>query len=821
MTEQEMRQSADYVRSKVGTADVAVILGSGLGDFVKVLKNCTELSYSEIPHMPKVTVLGHAGKLISGEIKGVKVFCFAGRFHSYEGIGWTDVCFQVRLMANLGCKLYIVTNSAGGVLDGMRAGCLCLMDDHARYMTRVDPLKQFYLSQENLERSRETHEYWNKKMVELTMKISHELKIQLFQGAYLWTSGPSYETPLEVRNAQKFGGATVGMSTVPEVVAAHAYGMAVMGISMVSNLGAGLQTTELTHQEVLESSKLSVPNLMQLLEETIARTPEIFTKVEQEEESKQKHQLDGQEGTQLPVPFHNDTLSLLNDIQTATLFIQSKYETANLQRALFKYHPQTTHLESTHIKLDSLQGYPSGFTSGQSYLTVSDDTTLTIHVSDRDGFSLAQSSYLSLLLYTLKIQTAVVDLHGERLNDTLKSNMIKDVIDFTADTQTLQYLLPIHPHYNTKAFLNQLNIKEGITYMAFEGPSKPSLVEMNFAKHCGADVVGTTSVSLLYTLHHMGLNVYAKLVNDENQQEEELDIDEAHIPIQIEIKDKKLEQPSRVLHLSFDEIDAASRHIQQSITNQGDPPISAVIDFNLNISFESSCELIFSIPSTSIPHFEQFTKLPSFELSCVRISKNNKSTLLYVVSTLGNHSQSHHQINAVPLVRLLQNLNVKNIFMTSSFVCCNDSIPKDAVVVLSDHVNLTGDNSLTGHNEQRWGDRFFDMTKTYDYNKIKLTGGDVHCDQLYPVQCLFLNHARVQQSSTLLKSAFETFGCEVIGDVGCMESIAVKHTVGKLRCAMLGVAFDADKIHEATVSEKQSAFIVELIQDSALLLSQE
>jgi len=155
-------------------------------------------------------------------------------------------------------------------------------------------------------------------MVALTAKVAQELNVPLFQGAYMWTSGPSYETPLEVRVAQSLGGATVGMSTVPEAVAAHAYGMAVMGVSMVSNLGAGLQTTELTHQEVLESSKLSVPNLMALLEETIARTPEIFHQVQKEELNKQRSHHDGNDGAQLPKPFHQDTQSLLNDIKEAS-----------------------------------------------------------------------------------------------------------------------------------------------------------------------------------------------------------------------------------------------------------------------------------------------------------------------------------------------------------------------------------------------------------------------------------------------------------------------------------------------------------------------
>ena len=230
-----------------------MILGSGLGDFGSALQNARSISYADIPGFPKVTVQGHAGKLICGRLGGKQVMMMSGRFHSYEGHDMKEVTLPIRVMALLGIKRLIVTNAAGGVNTSFSAGCLMMITDFIN-LAGKNPLIG-----ENLDtfgpRFPDMSNAYDKNLRALTLDCAKELKIDLKQGVYCWMSGPCYETPAEIRMVRVLGADAVGMSTVPETIVAVHSGMQVLGVSCITNMAAGVLDQPINHEEVMEMGR--------------------------------------------------------------------------------------------------------------------------------------------------------------------------------------------------------------------------------------------------------------------------------------------------------------------------------------------------------------------------------------------------------------------------------------------------------------------------------------------------------------------------------------------------------------------------------------
>ncbi len=270
----ELQDAMTYIRSRYAhPIQVVAVLGSGLGDLADTLQNAVEIQYQYIPHFPKATVSGHAGALFLGEIRpGVHAAFMKGRFHYYEGHPMAKVIFPIRVLKMLGAQLLLVTNAAGGVNTEFSAGDLMLIDDHINLMG-VNPL-----AGENLEalgpRFPDMSEAYTPALKALAREKAAQLGIPLKSGVYAAVSGPSYETPAEIRMIRTLGGDAVGMSTVPEVIAASHMGMQVLGISCVTNPAAGVQTGHrLSHQEVLEAAEKAKTHFSKLIQAIFAELP--------------------------------------------------------------------------------------------------------------------------------------------------------------------------------------------------------------------------------------------------------------------------------------------------------------------------------------------------------------------------------------------------------------------------------------------------------------------------------------------------------------------------------------------------------------------
>ena len=262
-------EAAAKVLAVCGKADIGVILGSGLGDYAEALEDAVKLPYSEIPGFPRSTVAGHAGMWCCGTLYGKRVVMMQGRFHYYEGYGMKDVTLPVRVMQKIGVKTLIVTNAAGGENLGYHPGELMVIGDIFS-MTAQNPLIG-----PNLDafgpRFPDMSCAFDKELRALAHECANEQGFALREGVYAQMTGPTYETPAEIRMLRTLGADAVGMSTVPEVIVARHGGMRVLGISCITNMAAGILDQPLNHAEVTETANRVKGQFRNLLDRIIEK----------------------------------------------------------------------------------------------------------------------------------------------------------------------------------------------------------------------------------------------------------------------------------------------------------------------------------------------------------------------------------------------------------------------------------------------------------------------------------------------------------------------------------------------------------------------
>jgi purine-nucleoside phosphorylase len=270
-----LQETVAFIRKKSGERPVlGLILGSGLGAFADTIQNPKVIPFDELPHFPRSTILGHAGKLILGEAEGVPVAVTQGRAHFYEGYTMSDVVFPARVLGCLGIRQLIVTNAAGGVNFHYRPGDLMLITDHINMMG-TNPLIGPNIEELGV-RFPDMSEAYDPAMRDVALRAGGRLGIPLRQGVYIGLTGPTYETPAEIRACRMLGADAVGMSTVPEVIAAGQMGIRALGISCITNMAAGILPRKLTHQEVMDTTERVREQFISLLRATIPELPALI-----------------------------------------------------------------------------------------------------------------------------------------------------------------------------------------------------------------------------------------------------------------------------------------------------------------------------------------------------------------------------------------------------------------------------------------------------------------------------------------------------------------------------------------------------------------
>lgn len=268
---EKVDEAVAAVRQRTGTRvpDVAVVLGSGLGDFANRLGEAVSIPYPDLPHWPASHVIGHEGKLVIGTLAGKRVAALSGRAHFYEGHDLRTVTFAARVIARLGVNALILTNAAGGINTNLKPGTLMVMDDHINLLGS-NPLVG---ANEDAFGARfpDMSEVYSKRLRGLADQVAREQRLNLGHGIYVAVHGPSYETPAEIRFLRTIGADAVGMSTVPEAIVARHMGVEVLGLSCITNAAAGVLPQPLNHDEVMEVARQVRGAFAALLEGIIGR----------------------------------------------------------------------------------------------------------------------------------------------------------------------------------------------------------------------------------------------------------------------------------------------------------------------------------------------------------------------------------------------------------------------------------------------------------------------------------------------------------------------------------------------------------------------
>ncbi|MCX7710177.1 MAG: purine-nucleoside phosphorylase [Clostridia bacterium] len=246
-----MNEIVAFLEKKMGVKpEIGVILGSGLGVLAEEIQNPVLVPYKEIPHFPVSTVSGHEGQFVFGMLQNKPVVCMQGRFHYYEGYDLQEVTLPIRVMKRLGITNLIVTNAAGGINESFQSGDLMVIEDHINLLG-VNPLRG-----KNDDafgpRFPDMSEAYNAELRAIAKAVAKEIGFEIKAGVYAALSGPTYETPAEIRYLRVIGADAVGMSTVPEVIVANHAGLNVLGISCITNMAAGITGKKLNHSEVME-----------------------------------------------------------------------------------------------------------------------------------------------------------------------------------------------------------------------------------------------------------------------------------------------------------------------------------------------------------------------------------------------------------------------------------------------------------------------------------------------------------------------------------------------------------------------------------------
>jgi purine-nucleoside phosphorylase len=281
----QVSEAAAFLQGRLGplSPKIGIVLGSGLGAVADAVVNPILVPYAEIPHFPQSTVVGHSGRIVAGLLAGVPVVAMQGRVHSYEGYSASQVTFPMRVLGALGIRAVVLTNAAGGIAEGYRLGQLVVLADHINLMgwnPLVGPNEERFAVRAGAGlRFFDMTEAYSKPLRALAKEAATAEGFPLAEGVYLAVSGPSFETPAEIRAFRTLGATLVGMSTVPETIVARHMGIEVLGFSCVTNLAAGLGATQLSHEDVFETGKQVEHRLAALLERLM---PKIAAHLEQQ-----------------------------------------------------------------------------------------------------------------------------------------------------------------------------------------------------------------------------------------------------------------------------------------------------------------------------------------------------------------------------------------------------------------------------------------------------------------------------------------------------------------------------------------------------------
>ncbi|PRP86457.1 purine nucleoside phosphorylase [Planoprotostelium fungivorum] len=726
-----LKDAAGFIVEKMGRAEVAIVLGSGLNSFTNELSDVIEIPYVDIPHMPEPTVAGHSGKLVFGHLNGKTVYCLAGRSHSYEGRFMFELTFMSRMLALAGVRLLIATNASGGAGVGMTPGCLMVIRDHLN-MYRRNPL-QDTADHPGLSHHRhpDCSAIYSERVYEIAKKTADRVGVKLFEGVYASTSGPTYETPNEVKTYIQMGATAFGMSTIPETMAGNAIGMEIFAVSLITNLAAGMSEEVLTHSAVTGVANESGPNFVRFMKAFVG---DVDTKPIELPVVKEHR------GTPLPKPQIEASTS--SQIEEAAKAVQhalgdSPYDAAIVLSTGHEAFSEQL-INTSSMSYDLIPHLPShGPSGGGKMISGTDKSTqkrlLLLTENSLEGFQCEEAVFLSELLSQLKVPILVHTLRGvatrHHSEDVKGFHSLADTYDTTT----------IHPYshrlYGGRPGPFAVDVTSvtkgaegGVTYAHFPGPSFPTPAEVSSLQGSGSHLVGITATTLLYACNFAGMTTsgVVEAMSDTSQFSTKSKVEELSEAIHRAMSAEYEKKEKEGAHLSEAEIKRqitfflaypvvqgvytdvvnAAEYVKSKWTDL-QPALPAIIVDHLFLdSFRHHIE---GYETLDIPSDTGFSMTSSLARGTL---KGGERKVIFLMGAGHMHtglSSSHITIG----IRLLKQLGVSEVLHVSPFCSVHSGLNVSDAVIVQDHVSLCGRNPLFGINEERWGTRFPDMGEGY------------------------------------------------------------------------------------------------------------
>lgn len=493
-----LSHSAQYITDKLGSAQISMVLGSGLGNFWKKLENCISIPYSDIPHMSAPDVPGHSGRLYFGQVAGLSLYCWGGRLHLYEGYESYQTALITHISAKLGCHTMLLTNGAGGGMRGMTPGCTMIIRDHINFegFNTMDSYYHSLYEQDNFHCA----EVYSDELSALAKEIGErEQFLPVFEGTYFCCSGPTFETPYETTSYIKLGGGSFGMSTIPEAMAAKTYGMRVLGMSLVTNLATCLLEQELSHEYVLAQSNQAASGIEQL-----------FTKILEKISTLPPPTIRHDAAIITPTPLSSHKLQnrhrtvhlTPSDLHTALRWVQQVNQgcTAPTIAVCINFMQVSGLTNTRETLLTDLPSFPAFSKAGkQGKLTIGsvNGTRIVILSSpSEDGFDPFESLYLAKLVKDLG--ATHLHYHFSPCHPGVsQSTYLLDYYSMTTQCQPSPHFTSQHPA--RMSALGDVNV------VAWAGPSLPSAAEIELGRRIGGHYTTIADMSILNAAGQVGL----------------------------------------------------------------------------------------------------------------------------------------------------------------------------------------------------------------------------------------------------------------------------------------------------------------------------
>lgn len=824
-----LRSSAKFVAEKIGEAEVAVVLGSGLGGLVDTLTDPLSLEYSEIPYMPMTSVVGHGKNLYNGTVGDKKVLLWSGRVHMYEGYSSHQLTFITYMSAFLGCKYIILTNSSGGGMEGMKHGSLMVSKDHINFAAKC-PIPTTFNDPRFGERNPKSTLAHSKYLLELAHNAAKENDTELFEGIYAWTPGPAYETPLEATVLRKFGGGCFGMSTVPEILAAGQIGMECVVLTMITNLAAGLQKV-LSHLEVHNEAMKAGPKLGKLVTSIITNIdPKRETHVKLKDQISEEPYLHSyiMKNPKPQYPVENwiaDAVDMMhatncghNRVDEAYWFMSTGAHKDILNKADLK--------DIRELPFDEIPNLPTKTSSARHskviFATNSSGKRILIVVNSfLEGLVPSEAFFLVHVLKALEIKMIkfVIEAATTKRRDNLKDGcfvVASDYINksyFPPCDPNLNYFYPFksiqrHLQIKFKEILckhlgNEVSDFDDICFTLLDGPCFPTDANVDMYRYGNQDLITITNTAAIDCANTLGmLQMTFVTVRDQDfVMHENPNADKiAKVLFENFSNDMIAEEIGYEANLKeiHEHIKEYANH-NRSLTYDGldhidvDLPLDSDVE-SFNLALDKIKNFLKLDKSNYIGvhmhHFSYNQISDHFKIKkvvrFVSETKTNQSLPELIHCTLASNEEKEfllvkgmlvHQVTLDPTARsiptrIIHKLGVNRFVIIGNVFAAHDEMEVGDILLPTDHLNMSILNPTSGPNNDDWGRRFYDVSKCYDddlinkFQELVEKNGET---KVWKAHIFYTNNAKPYAGRA------EKRFCEGIGKINDHECNGVSH----------------------------------------------